>query len=228
MTDKQPSAEKDLLKLIENPGEADLKKLELAVGSPLVAEPGKKMSFFSFSKKDKKANAKKSPGLKVILFGRKQILRVLFAVTLCVFAYFIMTVAREYSKLKDTKKLVNFTYISEGKEARVTGQPAADFKTAADNAIEAETAGIRNIFKPDSAKKEEAKKDEATIVLNDYRLVGISFSPDPKETYAMVKNAKSNITFFLKKGEKLDGMELVNIFDNKVTLKVGGKEVELR
>ena len=77
-------------------------------------------------------------------------------------------------------------------------------------------------------KKEEEKKEEGGVTLTDYRLVGLSPAADPNDSYVMIKNAKTNITFFLKKGEKLDGMELMNISENKITLKVKGKDVELR
>ena len=135
-----------------------------------------------------------------------------------------MTVAREYTKAKNTKSLAKFIYITEGKETR-EAEPAPDAKQ---EAPENELSALRNIFKPDSMKKEEEKKDESTVSLADYRLVGISQAADPKEIYTMVKNVKTNITFFLKKGEKLDGMELMNIYDNKVVFKAKGREVELR
>lgn len=223
MTEKQHSAEKDLLRLIENPGEAELKKSEIAVAAP-VHETVKKISLFSFAKRSKNQAPKKTFDLLATLSDRRLILKVLFAAMLCAAVYFVVTVAREYSKARSTKNLVKFTYISDGKEARTTEPAAQD----AVSQTPAEADGVRDIFKLDSVKKEDEKKDGGGASLADYRLVGISFSSDPKEVYAMIKNVKTNITFFLKKNEKLDGMELVNILDNRIVLNVKGKDVELR
>ena len=227
MADKVHSAEKDLLRLIENPGEAELKRLENADKDP-AAEPVKKISLFSFSKRRRSGASKKEFNFKALVTDRRLILRVLFFLVFCAFVFFVVTVVREYSKSKNTKNLVKFTYISQGKEGRASESLSADSGTGTDNYLEKEIAGIRNIFKPDSVKKEDEKKDEGHVSLADYRLVGISQSPDPKEIYAMIKNVKTNITFFLKKEEKLDGMELITIFENRVLLRVRGKDVELR
>ncbi len=226
MPDKQDSAEKDLLRLIENPGEVELRKAKV----PVPGEGGKglpkKISMFSFAKRSPKQSVRSPFSFQVFLTDRKQILRLLFVVMILFFAYFIAVVAIEFRKMKNTKNLVKFTYISAGKEARVNSEAVAGANT--DPEIQLETANIRNIFKPGAAKKEDDKRDEGTVALTDYRLVGISLSADPNEIYAMIKNVKTNITFFLKKGEKLDGMELLSIFDNKLVLKVKDKEVELR
>ncbi len=220
MTEQEHSAEKDLLKLIENPSEIDAKKSPLGPADSPFAKKAK-----GFSRRPKLAGEKTGFSLGGFLSDRRQILRALFFATLCVLIYFVVTIVMEYRKLKNTKNLVKFTYVSEGKEASiksVTAIPVPEEKTA-----EPEPA-FRNIFKVQSAKKEDEKKDEVTQTLADYRLVGISLSPDAKDTYAMIKNARTNITYFLKKNEKLDNIELVQILDNKLVLKVKGKEVELR
>lgn len=230
MPEKQPSAEKDLLKLIENPSAIEPNKPVIVGGKVIHQGTVKKISFFSKMKRVATPGpAKKSRSVKEILTDRKLIVRVLFLVTACFFVYFVVTVAQEFMKVKNTKNLVKFTYISEGKEAGSSGTPSLEVDLTGSSAPpEAGGAGFRNIFKISSAKKEEEKKDDAAVVLSDYRLVGISLGTDSEETYAMVKNAKTNITYFLKKGEKLDGMELMDIFDNKLSLKIKGQVVELR
>ena len=122
---------------------------------------------------------------------------------------------------------MKFTYVSQGKEAQGGADTTVSvLKDGLDTVMEADSGPHRNIFKPGPAKKEEEKRDETTVALSDYRLVGLS--PDPQENYAMVKNTKTNITFFLKKGEFLNGMEIVDILENKLILKIKGKEVEFR
>ena len=218
MTEGKYSAEKDLLKLIENPGEIESQKAKAFGGK----KPG-----FSLFKPASKTGSRPPFNLRSALTDRRLVLRLLFLATFCVFVYFVVTVAHEYSRMKNAKNLVKFTYISQGKEAHTETVPAVSPKPEGENAAEPDS-GVRNIFKPPSAKKEEEKKDEVTVALSDYRLVGISIERDPKDTYVMVKNVKTNITFFLKKNEWLNGMEILNILDNKVVLKVKGKEVELR
>ena len=97
MTEGQYSAEKDLLKLIENPGEIDPKKPQLvnvkASGKTLLS----KIPVFSFSKHAKKSQPSVPFNFKTLLTDRKQILRLLFVVTLCVFAFLIVTIFREYT-----------------------------------------------------------------------------------------------------------------------------------
>ena len=225
MTDKQPSAEKDLLRLIENPGEVEIQKAALPDGQSATKAAAQKKSFFKLFQKK---NPKNTPGAKAAPLDRKMILRILFAATLCVFVFFVVTVVREYSRMKDTKKMIKFTYISDGKEAPLAGSKSQDSKPTLNEAVESDIASVRNIFKQGSAKKEEEKRDDTTVVLSDYRLVGISIEPDAAQSYAMVKNVKTNITFFLKKGEQLDGMVIESILDNKLFLNVKGKQVELR
>ncbi len=225
MSQLQHSAEKDLLRLIENPGEAEQKKTELAAAQD--EKTVKKIALFSFARRKRNSGAKKKFSLAAALTDRKLILRILFVVTVCLFIYLIVTVAGEYSKSKNTKNMTKFSFHSEGKEIKMI-DGASVVSGEAEHPAGKESFNIRNIFKQDSGKKEEEKKDDVAAALADYRLVGISQSADPSEMYAMIKNAKTNITFFLKKGEKLEGMELVNIAENKVMLRVKGKEVELR
>lgn len=230
MATEQHSAEKDLLRLIENPGEIESKKTGQAGGGQAAKASSKKMSLLDFSKRFKGNGAKKSFDLKAVFKGRKVVLQILFLATLGVFGYFVVTVVREYTKVKDTKnlaKFTKFTYIAEGKVANNAQIPGQDLGSA-ENAPEPNTDNLRNIFQRGAVKKDEPKKDDVSVILSDYRLAGISIAPDSKETYAMVKNVKTNITFFLKQGEQLDGMQLLNIFDNKLVLKVRGKDVELR
>ena len=126
----------------------------------------------------------------------------------------------ESKKLKTARNFDNFVVadkkiiIKEGEIAKVE---------------EAENQSpLRNIFRPKQKKVEEAKPDPVKKVSDDYKLVGISIDPDPVNSSAMIESVKTNITFFLHKGEKLDGMELVDILEDKLILRVQGQTVELR
>ena len=87
---------------------------------------------------------------------------------------------------------------------------------------------LRNVFKPFAKKIEEKKADDPSMKLAEYKLVGISIEHDPKDSYAMIENTKTNITFFVKRGENFAGLELVEILDEKLIFKSGGETVEFR
>ena len=105
MTEGQYSAEKDLLKLIENPGEAESQKARALAGGP-AGGVLKKISIFSFLKKREKT-AGAAPhvkrGFQETLTDRKFILKILFITTLCVAIYFVATIIREYVRSKNTR-----------------------------------------------------------------------------------------------------------------------------
>lgn len=233
MTDDQRSAEKDLLKLIENPGEAEAQKKALDESRPAPAAAGKKkargFSLFSFAKKGPaEVSHAPSRGLAEILLDRRTAIRALALLTVIIFGYFIATAFTEYSKLQKTKNFEKFNYIFEGKEQNA---PKTVLTLPSDTpAVEEKEPAIRNIFKPWAQRQEEGDVPggNSGSAIKDFKLVGISLTEDVKDSYAMVENSKTGITFFLKKGEKLAGMELLDITENKLIFKEGGKSVELR
>ena len=205
---EKQSAEKDLLKLIENPGPAAPKKT--------AEKPA-----------DKKAQAKtktsRKPGVNVaaLLTDRRAVIKMLFFAIIAVFAYLLYSIYSESRKLKVAK---DFTVFESGHEKTIA--PSASPAPATEEILP--EAPFRNIFRPKPKKAEEPKADTAAVTTQNYKLVGISMDPDPAESSAMVENVKTNVTFFLKKGDKLEGMELMGIYDDKLVLKVQGQEVELR
>lgn len=57
------------------------------------------------------------------------------------------------------------------------------------------------------------------------RLVGISWSEDPD---AMIEDANTGRTFFVKRGDMVDKFKVEAIFKDKIILGYGGEEVELK
>ena len=215
MADSQHSAEKDLLKIIENPQDvtprAKAPKMEsAAVPGEAVAAPAPKRSF----------------DLKGFFSNRRNLITLLLITTILVFIFFIVNVFTERSKLKKTRNLEKFQYIIEGREQTSDkSAPAAP----TEEAVSEPEKTFRNIFKPWSQKKEESEsKSGVTGGLQDYKLVGLSIGKDPESAYAMVENAKTTVTHFLKKGDRLDGMELLSISEDRLVFKSNGKELELR
>ena len=216
MSDPKPSAEKDLLKLIENPGAAQSQPVSGAPAAAAAKAPAKA------------ASAKphlKIPSLKNILSDSKLMIKALFSVAAVIFVYFIFNVFHEFSFLEKAKNVKNFEHAktaeSRVKSAQVPG--LAESEEAGDD------FSLRNVFKPFAKKKpEETQKDETTSKLQDLKLVGISIEPNPADSYAMIENTKTSVTFFVKKGETFLGMELFQIAEDKLLFKSGGQIVELR
>jgi len=95
-----------------------------------------------------------------------------------------------------------------------------------------EKAQTRDIFKlgkqaPAQASPQQPGTEtvKQTEVLSKYKLVGISWSDNPD---AMVEDSAANKTYFLKRGQALDGVKIQAIFKDKVVLNYQGVEVELR
>lgn len=91
----------------------------------------------------------------------------------------------------------------------------------------------RDLFKP-VKKSEEARSvglDKTSVkgaeILKNLKLVGISPAADPKDSEAMVEDATSKITYFLKKDETILGMKVVSIEEDKIIFNYQGTDVEL-
>ena len=207
------SAEKDLLKLIENPQEIETRKKASPVERPATTRPAP-------GGKARGKSAHKPFDLKAFLTDRKNIIKILFVIAVVVFVNLIVNIYVESRKLDRARNFNNFVVadkkivIKEGEIAKIEEEQPE--------------GGFRNIFRPKQKKVEEAKVDPSTQVLQNYKLVGISIDPDPSGSSAMIENVKTNVTFFLHKGETLDGMELVDILDEKLILRVQGQTVEMR
>ena len=89
--------------------------------------------------------------------------------------------------------------------------------------------GNRNIFMPAGAvvSSSGAGNAGAAGTSSYYKLVGISEAKDPGETYVMIENSQTKLTYFLQYGQPVEGLELEKILDDKVIVKIGGNAVEL-
>lgn len=67
--------------------------------------------------------------------------------------------------------------------------------------------------------------DQATENL---RLVGISFAPSPKDSYAMIEDTSTKITYFVKKDQAILGVKVADIEKDRVVLSLNDFQKELR
>lgn len=89
----------------------------------------------------------------------------------------------------------------------------------------------RNFFLPFKEKKEVVKKTMTVSNIEEkvkkIRLVGISWISDT-EKFVMIEDKETNVTYFLKEGDKILDMKIKKIFEDKVILEEGGEEYTLR
>ena len=96
----------------------------------------------------------------------------------------------------------------------------------------------RNIFKfaalaPKASKEksdaapQKKKTSEIAELVKDLKLVGISWSDDPD---VMIENTKNNVTYFLKRGQIINNkkVKIVGVFKDKIILRYKEEEVELK
>lgn len=92
--------------------------------------------------------------------------------------------------------------------------------------------GRRDLFKPASVQKSATAGDFAAAkdeeLLKDLRLVGVSIGSEGTDTYAMVEDVNTKITYFLKKDELIAGMRVADILHDRLLLQFQERTLELR
>lgn len=94
----------------------------------------------------------------------------------------------------------------------------------------------RNIFHPFEKKEIADVEDEAIPVVaqkifektKSLKLVGISWLDTPGSASAMVENIDSGVTYFLKSGEMVNGVNVQSIHADSIVLEFAGERMELK
>lgn len=149
--------------------------------------------------------------------------RILGFLTAAAVIYFVLTLAIGGLKLAGVKQHIR------GLEAKGAASAQPEIEQGFARPASADPAlSNRNIFQPAGVV---SSGDGGTVpiasVQSAYRLVGIAASPDPSETYVMVENTQTKLTYFLQYHQPVEGLELERILEDKVIVKIGGKSVEL-
>ncbi len=150
----------------------------------------------------------------------KLVNRVLGVLAALALAYFVITIAGGAVKLIGVGAHIRQL---ETKAAAV--QTQVDVQPIRSSVIDA-ALDNRNIFQPAGAVVEAAGAASSGAA-STYKLVGISESKDAAETYVMIENSQTKLTYFLQYGQPVEGLELERILEDKVIVKIGGKAVEL-
>ena len=149
--------------------------------------------------------------------------RILSFLTVVVFAYFVAMLFLGTVKLLGVGHHIR-TLETKGAQASAQMPSQGEF-------VKAKPAGAelsnRNIFQPAGAFSTRSDASAPASHDSAYRLVGLSLSKDSAETYVMIENTQSKLTYFLQYGQPVEGLELEKILEDKVIVKIGGKSVEL-
>lgn len=147
--------------------------------------------------------------------------RVLGVLAALAFAYFVITIFGGAVKLIGVGAHIRQL---ETKAAAV--QAEVDSQPIRSSVIDAALSN-RNIFQPAGAVVATPDGAANSGAAGAYKLVGISESKDAAETYVMIENSQTKLTYFLQYGQPVEGLELERILEDKVIVKIGGKAVEL-
>jgi hypothetical protein len=150
--------------------------------------------------------------------------RILGMLTIAVGAYFVITLAVGGVKLVGVGQHIRGLEAKGAKAAKPAQEQRGTKAVVVDPAL-----SNRNIFQPAgaAASASDAASSSSMNPAGGYQLVGISQASDPADTYVMVENSQTKLTYFLQYGQQVEGLELERILEDKVIVKIGGKSVEL-
>ena len=90
----------------------------------------------------------------------------------------------------------------------------------------------RNLFLPFEEQVKQTVKVDTVTDLNrktkNLRLVGISWMDRAETASAMIEDKEKQVTYFLKKGEKVDGVRIETIYADSVEMSYQNEEMILR
>ncbi len=246
MTDKpqnaqtpQSSPEKKLLKIIENSGgKADAKETVKSAAVRPLKRPElpaflKKLKF-SFPSGGRKPAAKFHPG-SVMSADFRKVNGVLVVCTLITLVYFLLSIGM-YKK--DAAKDIRSVLFEKGAHDVAASMPKVIVSMSETSTLENLLDKIkkRDFFKPVATQAKKAPAEKAVLLSSqaieqataNMRLVGISYASAAEDSYAMIEDAETKITYFAKEGQLVMGVKVVAIGKDKVILGMNDMQKELR
>lgn len=132
--------------------------------------------------------------------------------------------------LNGVRKLSNMPHFgvvqSKAKQASAVGSlfGLKDYSYYVDKLIN------RNIFNPFEEKKVIVNTGVSKLseLAKSLRVAGISWAEDIKDRYVMIEDVSSKITYFLKEGDKVLGIDVKNIYKDHISLSYMNDAMELR
>lgn len=227
---KETTPEKKLLKIIEG---SDGK--ESSSGKSVVKEYKPKGLFsgalikgslqFFFS------NLKEKVSLgSIVALDLRKINSLLFFFVFLTAIYFSFSVVKYH---KDAQKIIKLSADEMSRNTAINS-----LLPQAESAIVANSLSLffskikaRDLFKPFVKKEVATGAGEVSAIseaLKNLHLVGISLSAEPNDSYALIEEASTKMTHFLKKNEEITGVKVLDIQADRVILSYQGQAMELR
>jgi hypothetical protein len=162
-------------------------------------------------------------------FGIKEINAILTAGTAVIFIVFGFNI---HNGLQQARRAVEF---NQPIPALFSNENILPFPADIERYLLAVSS--RNIFNPFEKKEILAQEADSPAVIavnrimdrtQPLRLVGLSWLETSDTASAMVENIESGVTYFLRSGEKLNGMTVESIYADSIVLEFEGERVELR
>lgn len=223
MADKNPSPEKQLLKIIE----------EQANKNPMTSAFKKSKQFFSPDALKGRFSFLKSKfkdGFKVekISFDLKKVNKVLQVGIIVLVFYFGVSLKLDFSSSRKEPVIPPAQLQTE-----VQAEPMALGGFLKPQNYYLEKIRTRSLFriedeltqKPVDFKEEKEKQSKLKEMTSSFKLVGISWSNDPD---AIIEDEKAKKTYFIKTGHLIEDIKVQAILKDRVILHYQNEEVELK
>ncbi len=216
MAKNSNTAERELLKAIE--GHPNVQKMPSAEksGIDFISLLKSRLSFFADAMKKPSKQAKPALSLTIIanaLIGLIVMLIIWYGVV-------IMGGMRRFERIPRFET----SEMPRGDVSTEIHIPLRDYAFYADALLG------RNIFIPFVEK--EPEREITTSRINDMvqglKLAGISWSPDSHDRYAMIEDAKTQLTYFLQENDMFLNLVVKEINEESIVLGFGSEEIELR
>lgn len=167
--------------------------------------------------------------LSKITFGLREINYILMLITFVVAVFFVLELTKGTKPLEEKINLSIDAKMAKHQMSRLIPEVKE---------ISEYLEGIaqRNIFQPFEKKvvvEEEliVSAEEPAVIntrLKDLKVVGISWLDTPESASVMVEDTVSGITYFLKAGEKIRDVTIDTIYADRVFLRYGDEQMELK
>ena len=169
----------------------------------------------------KQIDAKQKFSFNLSIFDLNRILLVIIVVCLL-----IMIVQVRSGYLLTSKEVV---FVDQNKVIK-SQEGLTQSKNKNDVKFYIDSFGNRNIFKPYdvSLGKASAGQPNLSKRLSKYKLVGVSWLDLPESVSIMIEDSSTKTTYFLKTGEKLEGVTVKIIYTDRVVFSYENEETTIK
>lgn len=168
----------------------------------------------------KQTSAKKQFQISLSIFDLNKIL--LVVIVICVLALIY--------QLRLGQVLINKDISFSDQTKTFQKQDEVDLTQTKDVKYYIDSFGNRNIFKPYNISLGKAALGQPDLSkrLSKYKLVGVAWLDLPESTSIMIEDSTTKTTYFLKTGEKLEGVTIKIIYTDRVIFSYENEETTIK